>query len=42
MFKFIFKIIPKYVINKYFEIVFLVTKLLWNFFNVAFKQWLQA
>jgi hypothetical protein len=35
------KIIPKYVIKKYFQIVFLMSKLILNYFYVIFKQWLQ-
>jgi hypothetical protein len=35
------KNIPKYIIKKYFQMVFLVSKLLLNWFSVVFKQWLQ-
>ncbi len=31
---------PKYVIKNYFQIVLLMSKLLLNYFYVAFKQWL--
>ncbi len=33
--------IPKYVIKKYFQIVFLMSKLDLNYFYAYFKQWLQ-
>jgi hypothetical protein len=35
------KKIPKYVINKYFQIMLLMSKLFLNFFYATFKQWLQ-
>jgi hypothetical protein len=36
------KKIPKYVIKKYFQIVFLMSKLFLSYFYVVFKQWLQV
>jgi hypothetical protein len=35
------KKIPKYVINKYFQIMLLMSKLFLNFFYATFKEWLQ-
>jgi fumarate reductase subunit C len=32
----------KYVIKKYFQIFLLVSKLLLNYFEASFKQWLQS
>jgi hypothetical protein len=37
----ILKNIKKYVIKKYFQIVFLMSKLFLSCFYAAFKQWLQ-
>jgi hypothetical protein len=41
MLRCIFKNIAKYVIKKYFQIVLLVSKLLFKCFYATFKQWLQ-
>ncbi len=41
MLRCIFKKITKYVIKKYFQIVFLVSKLFLNYFYAIFKPWLQ-
>jgi hypothetical protein len=42
MLRCILKNIPKYIIKKYFQIVFLVSKFLLSCFYTSFKYWLQG